>query len=73
VKIAWRLLPKRAGFRMLMDVVPLGASLVRGSHGRRPARQEEWPLLISSRRDLMREPVLNSIEVFDLLRRHVSP
>jgi hypothetical protein len=37
LKIAWRLLQKQLGFRMLMDVVPLDASLVKGSHGRRPA------------------------------------
>jgi predicted AlkP superfamily pyrophosphatase or phosphodiesterase len=34
LKILWRLLQKRLGFRMLMDVVPLDASLVKGSHGR---------------------------------------
>jgi predicted AlkP superfamily pyrophosphatase or phosphodiesterase len=71
-RIAWRLLQKRMGFRMLMDVVPLDASLVRGSHGRRPARPEEWPLLITRRRDLVKEPLLNSTRVFDLLRRQVT-
>jgi predicted AlkP superfamily pyrophosphatase or phosphodiesterase len=34
LKILWRLLQKRLGFRMLMDVIPLDASLVKGSHGR---------------------------------------
>lgn len=34
LKILWRLLQKRFGFRMLMDVIPLDASLVKGSHGR---------------------------------------
>ena len=34
LKIAWRLLQKKLGFRMLMDVIPLDATLVKGSHGR---------------------------------------
>ncbi len=46
-KIAWRLLQKKLGFRMLMDVVPLDATLVKGSHGCRPASQEDWPLVIT--------------------------
>ena len=29
----WRLVQKKLGFRALFDVVPLDASLVRGSHG----------------------------------------
>lgn len=47
LKILWRLLQKRLGFRMLMDVIPLDASLVRGSHGRRPATPRDWPILIA--------------------------
>ncbi|HAB16015.1 MAG TPA: alkaline phosphatase family protein [Verrucomicrobiota bacterium] len=46
VRIAWRLLQKRLGFRMLMDVIPLDATLVRGSHGTRPASQDDWPVVI---------------------------
>jgi predicted AlkP superfamily pyrophosphatase or phosphodiesterase len=44
-KVAWRLLRKRLGFRMLMDIVPLDASLVKGSHGARPANPADWPVL----------------------------
>ena len=33
VKVALKLLKKQLGFRYLMDVIPLDASLVRGSHG----------------------------------------
>lgn len=45
-RIAWRLLRKKLGFRMLMDVVPLDANLVRGSHGTRPAHRDDWPMLV---------------------------
>lgn len=45
-RIGWRLLQKKLGFRMLMDVIPLNAELVRGSHGARPAAVEDWPMLL---------------------------
>ncbi|HEY1170722.1 MAG TPA: nucleotide pyrophosphatase/phosphodiesterase family protein [Verrucomicrobiae bacterium] len=46
LKIIWRLLQKKLGFRMLMDVIPLDASLVKGSHGCRPKSKMDWPVLI---------------------------
>jgi predicted AlkP superfamily pyrophosphatase or phosphodiesterase len=52
-KLAWpqgraarRLLQKKLGFRTLFDVVPLDASLVRGSHGLPAAADEDRPVLI---------------------------
>ena len=47
-KVGWVLLKKAAGFRYLMDVIPLDASLVRGSHGRLPTTPEESPVLVAS-------------------------
>src|SRR4051794_21658574 len=41
-----RLAQKKLGFRTLFDVIPLDASLVRGSHGLRAERPEDRPLLI---------------------------
>ena len=41
-----RLLQKKLGFRTLFDVVPLDATLVRGSHGLRASRDEDRPILI---------------------------
>jgi hypothetical protein len=32
--IVWKLVKKLLGFRMLLDVIPLDANLVKGSHGR---------------------------------------
>ncbi len=44
--IAWRLLKKKLGFRMLMDLIPLDATLVRGSHGAQPRDRADWPVLL---------------------------
>jgi predicted AlkP superfamily pyrophosphatase or phosphodiesterase len=51
--IGKRLLLRKLGFRALMDVIPLDASLVRGSHGRLTDRAEDGPLVIASRPDLL--------------------
>jgi len=47
-RVAFTLIKKMLGFRYLMDVIPLRAELVKGTHGRLPSRPEEGPLLISS-------------------------
>jgi predicted AlkP superfamily pyrophosphatase or phosphodiesterase len=44
-RAAMRLLQKKLGFRYRLDVVPLDASLVKGSHGLRP-EAEEGPVII---------------------------
>jgi predicted AlkP superfamily pyrophosphatase or phosphodiesterase len=43
---ARRLVQKKLGFRMTMDVVPLDASIVRGSHGLAAADPQDRPILI---------------------------
>jgi hypothetical protein len=48
LRIAATLAKKALGFRYLMKVIPLDASLVRGSHGRVTDRLEDGPLFISS-------------------------
>ncbi|MEN9814908.1 MAG: hypothetical protein RLZZ412_890, partial [Verrucomicrobiota bacterium] len=49
LKIAWFLLKKKLGFKALMEVISLDASLVKGSHGRVPADSLDWPVCIAAR------------------------
>jgi predicted AlkP superfamily pyrophosphatase or phosphodiesterase len=72
LKIAWRLLQKRLGLRMLMDVVPLDAALVKGSHGRRPAQKKDWPVIITSQPELLDTDQIQSTDVFQILLRHLA-
>jgi predicted AlkP superfamily pyrophosphatase or phosphodiesterase len=44
--VAKKLLQKKMGMRMLMDLIPLEAKYVRGSHGRVPDDRADWPVLI---------------------------
>lgn len=47
-QIAWRLLKRKLGFRTLLDVVPLDAGVVKGSHGRVETAEGLAPLLIGA-------------------------
>ncbi len=71
LKIARRLLQKKLGLRMLMDVVPLDATLVKGSHGTRPADPRDYPLLVSEQPALVPDPPIQPTEVYWILRRHL--
>jgi predicted AlkP superfamily pyrophosphatase or phosphodiesterase len=48
LRAAWKLLQKKLGFRILMDLIPLHGGQVRGSHGVCPASRDEWPVLIGT-------------------------
>jgi predicted AlkP superfamily pyrophosphatase or phosphodiesterase len=73
-RIAFRLLQKKLGFRMLMDVIPLDAKLVKGSHGACPVDPLDWPLYISPQ-DLTAYPQDNPIaatDIFTLIQNAVT-
>ena len=72
LKILWRLLQKKLGFRMLMDVIPLDATLVKGSHGCRPASTSDWPILITEQPSAVATPQIESTEVYQIIRRLVA-
>jgi predicted AlkP superfamily pyrophosphatase or phosphodiesterase len=71
LKIAWRLLQKKLGLRMLMDVIPLDATLVKGSHGRRPADKKDWPVFITERPQLLGAKEIESTDFFQILLRQI--
>ncbi|KAB2641622.1 MAG: alkaline phosphatase family protein [Verrucomicrobia bacterium] len=59
LKIARFLLQKKLGLRGLLDVIPLDATLVRGSHGRDAVPPDERPVLLGSA-----WPVATATDVF---------
>lgn len=46
--VGWKLLKKKLGFRVLMDIIPLDPLLIRGSHGIVPKDQVDWPVLFAN-------------------------
>lgn len=71
LQIAGRLLQKKLGMRMLMDVIPLDATLVRGSHGLCPIDAQDHPILAVSNPDLLRSETLLATQVRAVIERQV--
>lgn len=71
-KIIWKLLKKKLGFRTLMNVIPLDASLVRGSHGRTPESTDDHPIFITNSKRGPLEQSIKATDVYHLLYKHVS-
>ena len=72
LKIALRLLQKKLGFRMLMDVIPLDATLVKGSHGRRPADKKDWPVFVTAQPEFLGVKEIQSTGVYNTLLQHLK-
>ena len=70
LKIGATLLKKALGFRYLMDVIPLDATLVRGSHGR-VFDDHRRPVFITSDPALVDSEVVDATAVKQLILDHV--
>jgi predicted AlkP superfamily pyrophosphatase or phosphodiesterase len=64
LRAAYKLVRKKAGFRYVMDVIPLNANLVRGSHGRVGTPVSLHPVIISSK---PLQKTVSANQVYDIL------
>lgn len=71
LKVMTKLLKKKLGFRYLLDVIPLDASLVKGSHGRYPDKPEEAPLIITRQKHLLPQTQLQAVDIYDVILAHL--
>ncbi len=69
--VGWKLAKRKAGFRSLLDVIPLDATLVKGSHGRQTGWDEEGPVLISREKGLVPSSRISSVDVHDHILSHL--
>jgi len=70
-KIGLTLLKKQLGFRYLMDVIPLDATLVRGSHGHITTSATDSPLLITKQTQLLKTKTIDATDVCELFLKHL--
>jgi predicted AlkP superfamily pyrophosphatase or phosphodiesterase len=70
-RIGWTLAKKLLGFRYLMDVIPLDANLVQGSHGRPGDDPGEGPLFMTSEARLLDTNSIAATDVYALLLDHI--
>jgi len=71
LKVGWTLARKALGFRYLMDVIPLDATLVKGSHGRITDDPNAGPVFISSEPSLLPDEEVQATAVKELILDHV--
>lgn len=64
LRAGYKLLRKKAGFRYVMDVIPLDPTLVKGSHGRIGTAKEFHPVFIG---DNVIQKQLNATDVYGLI------
>ncbi|PSN17207.1 alkaline phosphatase family protein [filamentous cyanobacterium CCP5] len=72
LKVAKTLARKKLGFRYLMDVIPLDATLVKGSHGHIPQNPEDCPVFITRQSHLLEQDTLQATGVFHLMLAHLQ-
>ncbi len=70
-KVICKLIKKKMGFRTLMNIIPLEASLVKGSHGRIPENINDHPIFVTSNKNVQLEENMLPTQVFSLLKEHV--
>lgn len=71
IAVGWRLLKKALGFRTLMDVIPLDATLVKGSHGRADVAEDHGPLVLSTEPELLPSGSIQATDVKGLVLDHL--
>ncbi len=70
--VAGKLLKKKLGFRTLMDIIPLDAALVKGSHGRIPEDKAEWPIFMTKQTGAGVAKEIKATDVFNLILNHLG-
>ena len=69
-RAGYKLLRKKAGLRYVMDVIPLDASLVKGSHGSLIADKSFHPVLITDQ--AVEKEQLLATDVYDVIWDHLT-
>jgi len=68
-RAGYKLLRKKAGFRYVMDVIPLDATLVKGSHGRLVKDTSFHPVLITDNK--INKTTLVPTDVYNVILKHL--
>jgi predicted AlkP superfamily pyrophosphatase or phosphodiesterase len=71
LKIGSILAKRKLGMRPLMDVIPLDATLVKGSHGLPPRDAGDGPVFITNNSSLLDASAIDATDVCALLLKHL--
>lgn len=70
LRAGYKLARKLMGFRYLMDVIPLDATLVKGSHGSIHVPKEYYPILVTDSAPEKSE--IEAVDVYDVIWKHLT-
>ncbi len=70
-KVLWKLFKKKLGFRTVMNIIPVDATLIKGSHGRIPEDIEDYPMLITNYTIPQEEVTIKAVDVRKIIEDHV--
>ncbi len=70
-KVIWKLIKKKLGFRTVLNIIPLNAALIKGSHGIVPEDKDDYPIFITNKKDIGLAQNMQATEVYSLLKKHV--
>jgi predicted AlkP superfamily pyrophosphatase or phosphodiesterase len=69
-RAGFKLLCKKAGFRYVMDVIPLDATLIKGSHGRLVEEPTYQPVLIT--KEKVNKESIASSDIYNVVWQHLT-
>ncbi len=70
-RAGYKLLRKKAGLRYVMDVIPLDATLIKGSHGSLAVDKKYYAVLVTKDGVNGGEDV-HAVDVYDVIWRHLN-
>lgn len=70
LRAGYKLARKLMGFRYLMDVIPLDATLVKGSHGSVNVPKEYYPILVTD--SALEKSEIEAVDVYDVIWKHLT-
>ncbi|WP_036155710.1 alkaline phosphatase family protein [Maribacter forsetii] len=70
-KVVGKLLKKKMGFRTVMNIIPIDATLIKGSHGRLTEEEEDFPIFISNHLSGDNDQRISAVQVRDLIEDHL--
>ncbi|KAA0991501.1 alkaline phosphatase family protein [Dyadobacter aurulentus] len=69
LRAGYKLARKLMGFRYLMDVIPLDATLVKGSHGSPNVPKEYFPICVTD--SPLEKTEIEAVDVYDIIWKHL--
>jgi hypothetical protein len=69
LRAGYKLARKLLGFRYLMDVIPLDATFVKGSHGSPNVPREYYPICITD--SALDKTEIEAVDVYDVIWKHL--